>query len=47
MSGGSHVANLLVDAYIRRINAYDKNGPAINSIVTLNPNFATKERRVN
>ena len=32
----------LVDAYIRRINAYDKNGPAINSIVTLNPN-ATKE----
>jgi len=32
----------LVDAYIRRINAYDKNGPAINSIVTINPD-ATKE----
>lgn len=32
----------LVDAYIRRINAYDKNGPAINAIVTLNPD-ATKE----
>jgi len=26
----------LVEAYIRRINAYDKNGPAINSIVTIN-----------
>jgi amidase len=32
----------LVDAYIRRINAYDKNGPAINAIVTINPD-ATKE----
>jgi amidase len=32
----------LVDAYLRRINAYDKNGPAINAIVTINPD-ATKE----
>jgi amidase len=32
----------LVDAYIRRINAYDKNGPAVNSIVIINPD-ATKE----
>ena len=32
----------LVDAYIRRINAYDKNGPAINAIVIVNPD-ATKE----
>ena len=32
----------LVDAYIRRIDAYDKNGPAINSIVTINPD-ATRE----
>ncbi len=32
----------LVDAYLRRISAYDKNGPAINSIVTINPD-ATKE----
>ena len=32
----------LVDAYIRRINTYDKNGPAINAIVTINPD-ATKE----
>jgi amidase len=27
----------LVGAYIRRIQTYDKNGPAINSIVTINP----------
>jgi len=32
----------LLEAYIRRINAYDKNGPAINAIVTINPE-ATKE----
>lgn len=32
----------LVDAYLRRINAYDKNGPGINSIVTINPE-ATKD----
>jgi amidase len=32
----------LVEAYIRRMNAYDKNGPAINAIVTINPD-ATNE----
>ena len=32
----------LVDAYVRRINAYDKNGPAINAIVMINPD-ANKE----
>src|SRR4051812_2174650 len=32
----------LVDAYIRRINTYDKNGPAINAIVTLNPDAANE-----
>jgi amidase len=32
----------LVDAYIRRIHTYDKNGPAINAIVTINPD-AIKE----
>jgi amidase len=32
----------LVDAYLRRIDAYDKNGPAINAIVVVNPN-AQKE----
>ena len=27
----------LVDAYLRRIDAYDKNGPALNAIVLVNP----------
>src|SRR5579872_3542703 len=27
----------LVDAYLRRIDAYDKNGPALNAIVVVNP----------
>lgn len=27
----------LVEQYLRRIDAYDKNGPAINAIVTVNP----------
>src|SRR5579871_3650881 len=30
----------LVDAYLRRIDAYDKNGPALNAIVILNPDAA-------
>ena len=32
----------LVDAYLKRIAAYDKNGPAINSIILINPD-ATKQ----
>ena len=32
----------LVDAYLKRIDAYDKRGPAINALVVLNPN-ARKE----
>src|SRR5262249_29640320 len=32
----------LVEAYLKRIDAYDKRGPAINSLVVLNPN-AMKE----
>ena len=27
----------LVERYLRRIDAYDKNGPAVNAIVTVNP----------
>jgi len=42
MRNGSLTCRGLVDAYLRRINAYDKNGPALNAIVTLNPD-ATKE----
>ena len=42
MGEGRLTCRGLVDAYIRRVNAYDKNGPAINAIVTINPG-ATKE----
>ncbi len=37
MRDGRLTCRELVQAYIRRIHTYDKNGPAINSIVTLNP----------
>jgi Asp-tRNA(Asn)/Glu-tRNA(Gln) amidotransferase A subunit family amidase len=42
MRDGRLTCRGLVDAYIRRIDAYDKNGPALNAIVMLNPE-ATKE----
>src|SRR5215475_16228792 len=35
---GRLTARQLVQGYIDRINAYDKQGPTINSIITLNPN---------
>jgi len=42
MRAGHLTCRGLVDAYLRRISAYDKNGPALNAIVTINPD-ATKE----
>src|SRR5580658_1440493 len=42
MRSGRLTCRELVDAYIRRIRVYDKNGPAINAIVTINPD-ADKE----
>lgn len=42
ISAGRLTCRALVDAYRRRIDAYDKNGPAINAIVILNPD-AVKE----
>jgi amidase len=37
MKAGRLTCRALVDAYLRRIDAYDKNGPAINAIVQINP----------
>ena len=34
---GKLTVHQLVQAYLDRIEAYDKNGPKINSIITLNP----------
>jgi amidase len=38
MKAGRLTCRALVDQYLRRIDAYDKNGPAINAIVLINPN---------
>ena len=34
---GSITARGLVELYLNRIEAYDRNGPEINSIITVNP----------
>ncbi len=38
MKAGRLTCRALVDAYLRRIDAYDKNGPSLNAIVMVNPN---------
>lgn len=38
LRSGRITCRALVGQYLRRIEAYDKNGPAINAIVTVNPN---------
>ena len=38
MRSGSLTCRGLVEHYLRRIDAYDKRGPAINSLVEINPN---------
>jgi len=42
MRAGRLTCRELVGQYLKRIDAYDKNGPAINSIVVINPDV-TKE----
>jgi Asp-tRNA(Asn)/Glu-tRNA(Gln) amidotransferase A subunit family amidase len=37
MRAGRLTCTALVDEYLRRIAAYDRNGPALNSIITLDP----------
>ena len=37
MAAGDITARQLVEYYLARIEAYDKQGPAINSIITINP----------
>jgi amidase len=37
IQSGRLSCHALVDAYLRRIDAYDKNGPALNAIVVTNP----------
>ena len=42
MRDGRTTARQLVEQYLARIAAYDKQGPAINSLITLNPNALTR-----
>ncbi|MGE5358767.1 MAG: amidase family protein [Bacteroidales bacterium] len=37
MKAGQLTCRSLVEQYLRRIDAYDKNGPAINAVVVVNP----------
>lgn len=37
MRAGDVTARLLIERSLARISAYDKNGPAINAVITLNP----------
>ena len=37
MKAGRLTCAALVDAYLRRIDAYDRNGPSLNAIVVVNP----------
>lgn len=38
MNNGTLTARELVEAYLARIDAYDRHGPALNAIITINPN---------
>jgi amidase len=42
MKNGTLTCQALVSQYLRRIDAYDKNGPAINAIVVINPAALTE-----
>ena len=46
MAAGSATAVQLVDAYLARIEAYDRHGPAINAMIRLNPNARADARRL-
>jgi amidase len=46
MRAGHLTARQLVQGYLDRIAAYDKNGPNINSVITLNPNALAEADRL-
>jgi Asp-tRNA(Asn)/Glu-tRNA(Gln) amidotransferase A subunit family amidase len=43
---GTLTARALVQAYLDRVDAYDRNGPTLNSIVTINPNALAEADRL-
>ena len=46
LRAGRLTARQLVQGYLDRINAYDKQGPNINSIITINPNALAEADRL-
>jgi Asp-tRNA(Asn)/Glu-tRNA(Gln) amidotransferase A subunit family amidase len=46
LRSGRLTARQLVQSYLDRINAYDKQGPAINSVITINPNALAEADRL-
>src|SRR5258705_6754861 len=46
MRAGRLTARQLVQGYLDRINAYDKQGPNINSVITVNPNALAEADRL-
>jgi len=44
MDAGALTSEKLVQLYLARIAAYDKKGPALNSVITLNPNALAEAR---
>jgi Asp-tRNA(Asn)/Glu-tRNA(Gln) amidotransferase A subunit family amidase len=45
-SEGSLTCRQLVEAYLDRIEKYDRNGPKLNSIVTVNPEALSEADRL-
>ncbi len=43
---GALTARALVEAYLERIEAYDRNGPTINAVISVNPHAAEEAARL-
>ena len=44
IDAGALTSEKLVSLYLARIEAYDKKGPALNTVITLNPQALTEAR---
>ena len=45
MLAGTLTSRALVEAYLERIRAFDKRGPAFNAIIMVNPNALARAER--
>ena len=46
LDSGRLSSSALVDFYLKRIQAYDRAGPELNSLITVNQNAATEAKRL-